>query len=161
MDYRLNHPVKPQRQTPIVEAKRRCTFRSRKISWCTKLGKSCGGQNEYDSCSIYRPKPNISQAKQHQLEHHTSADKEDANTPHALLIGTKTGQCDICKVTKQTLLLRYGFCLCEDCLNVCTTILEQIQFDDDFQSKNPEAVRETPLSTKNKTAKRVHHENIF
>jgi hypothetical protein len=45
---------------------------------------------------------------------------------HPLLIGTKIGICDICKKTTNTLLLRYGFTLCEDCLSVCTSLLDQI-----------------------------------
>lgn len=43
-----------------------------------------------------------------------------------LLIGTKTGKCDFCKATKKVLLLKYGFTLCEDCLDLCTNILEEI-----------------------------------
>ena len=56
----------------------------------------------------------------------TTKHEEPAASPHALLIGTKTGICDICKETKKILLLRYGFTLCEDCLNICTGILEQL-----------------------------------
>jgi len=44
-----------------------------------------------------------------------------------LLVGTKTGKCDLCKETKKVLLLKYGFTLCEDCLTICQSILEQIQ----------------------------------
>ncbi|MCW3994542.1 MAG: hypothetical protein NWE98_00125 [Candidatus Bathyarchaeota archaeon] len=44
----------------------------------------------------------------------------------ALLLGTKTTQCDICKVTKQTYLFRYGFTLCEECINICIDIVEQL-----------------------------------
>ncbi|XHH08897.1 MAG: hypothetical protein ACFCUE_15240 [Candidatus Bathyarchaeia archaeon] len=46
------------------------------------------------------------------------------------LIGTKTGQCQICKQTKQILILKYGFSLCEDCLSVCIGILEHLQTGD-------------------------------
>lgn len=44
-----------------------------------------------------------------------------------LLVGTKTGKCDLCKETKEVHLLKYGFTLCEDCINICQSILEQIQ----------------------------------
>jgi hypothetical protein len=43
------------------------------------------------------------------------------------LVGTKIGKCDICKATKKILLLKYGFSLCEECLTVCTNILDQLQ----------------------------------
>ncbi|MGD6805687.1 MAG: hypothetical protein ACQCN4_01855 [Candidatus Bathyarchaeia archaeon] len=46
-------------------------------------------------------------------------------------IGTKTGKCDICRATKKILLLRYGFSLCEDCLYICTLILEHLQLQED------------------------------
>lgn len=44
-----------------------------------------------------------------------------------LFVGTKTGKCDICKQTKKVLLLKYGFTLCEECLSICTSILEEVQ----------------------------------
>ncbi|MGD6809230.1 MAG: hypothetical protein ACQCN3_05970 [Candidatus Bathyarchaeia archaeon] len=44
-----------------------------------------------------------------------------------MLIGTKTGNCQICKQTKQILILKYGLSLCEDCLSVCIGILEHLQ----------------------------------
>jgi len=46
-------------------------------------------------------------------------------------LGTKVGPCDICKVTKKLFLLRYGFSLCEDCLHICTLILEQLQLNEE------------------------------
>jgi hypothetical protein len=52
-----------------------------------------------------------------------------------LLIGVKTGKCDICKETKKTLLLRFGFSLCEECLSVCTTVLEQLEFEETEKAK--------------------------
>jgi len=68
------------------------------------------------------------------------------NTPVAsqesYCIGTKIGKCDICRVTKKTLLLRYGFTLCEDCLSICTMILEQLQLEEESsprQNKSPQA----------------------
>ena len=43
------------------------------------------------------------------------------------IVGTKTGKCQLCQETKKLYLLRYGFTLCEDCLVICTSILEQLQ----------------------------------
>jgi hypothetical protein len=63
-----------------------------------------------------------------------------------LLVGIKTGKCDICKQTKQILLLRYGFTLCENCLNVCTDILEKLQTQ----------TTEQDLKNQFKTAKQEH-----
>ena len=52
---------------------------------------------------------------------------KSATCPKSIsLIGTQTGQCQICKVTKKLFILRYGFNLCEECLTVCTSILEQL-----------------------------------
>ena len=56
-----------------------------------------------------------------------SETKQNAASMDILLVGIKTGKCDICKETKKILILRYGFTLCEDCLNVCTDILEKLQ----------------------------------
>jgi hypothetical protein len=42
-------------------------------------------------------------------------------------IGSRVSKCDICKATKKTMLLSYGFSLCEDCINVCALILDQLQ----------------------------------
>jgi hypothetical protein len=47
--------------------------------------------------------------------------------PNINSLSTKIGQCQICKQTKQVLILKYGFNLCADCLNVCTGILEHLQ----------------------------------
>ncbi len=44
------------------------------------------------------------------------------------IVGIQTGKCQICKETKELLLLRYGFSLCEDCLSVCIGILEHLQY---------------------------------
>jgi hypothetical protein len=60
-----------------------------------------------------------------------------------LLIGVKTGKCDICKETKKTLLLRFGFSLCEECLSVCTTVLEQLEFEETEKAK-----KRSPAETK-------------
>ncbi len=68
---------------------------------------------------------------------------------NALLVGTKTGKCELCKVTKKLLLLKYGFILCEDCLNICINILENLQI----------AAKETELSKPLKTQKRKAAEN--
>lgn len=53
--------------------------------------------------------------------------ENNLSTTDVVLIGTKIGKCDICKATKKILLLKYGFNLCEDCLSICTSILEQLQ----------------------------------
>jgi hypothetical protein len=56
-----------------------------------------------------------------------SETKQNSASMGILLVVIKTGKCDICKATKKILILRYGFSLCEDCLNVCTDILEKLQ----------------------------------
>jgi hypothetical protein len=158
----LNEPVKPQSQTSTHKTIGRCALRSNKISWCKKLNKSCAGPNDYNSCSNYKPKPAKTQHNQYQTECNTFADEEEIHTSHALLIGVKMGKCDICKKTKKILLLRYGFCLCDDCLNFCATILERLAFDDRGQPKKTDAsYGESPLSSKTKTEKRHHYENTF
>ncbi len=53
--------------------------------------------------------------------------KSAACPKNIFIIGTKTGKCQLCKETKKLFLLRYGFTLCEDCLVICTSILEQLQ----------------------------------
>ena len=135
-----------------LNAKRRCTFRSNRISWCKKLQKICDAPSEYNLCSSYQPKPEKTQLKQPPHEKHTSESGEASHSPHTMLIGTKTGTCDICKATKKILLLRFGFSLCEDCLNVCTAILEQLQFDDTKPAQEKTLVgRENSLSSRTKT----------
>jgi hypothetical protein len=62
-----------------------------------------------------------------QPSHKRSSINNKKTRPHQpLLIGTKIGKCDLCKKTTKILLLRYGFTLCEECLTVCTNILDQI-----------------------------------
>ncbi len=59
---------------------------------------------------------------------HASKNNKLAAFPkNIFIIGTKTGKCQLCKETKKLFLLRYGFILCEDCLSICTSILEQLQ----------------------------------
>lgn len=53
--------------------------------------------------------------------------KHRALSKNLLLIGVKTGQCDMCKATKKVLLLKYGFTLCQDCFDICTCILQELQ----------------------------------
>jgi hypothetical protein len=65
-------------------------------------------------------------------------------TKNPYIVGTKTGQCQICKETKKLLLLRYGFSLCEDCLSVCIGILEHLQFG---------VIEKTPSISPNKKAR--------
>jgi hypothetical protein len=156
----LNQSVKPQDQTSSL--KRRCTFRANRLSWCKKLKRVCDAPSEYNSCSSYQPKPPKPTVKPPAPQQSQNENDDATNSPHTLLIGVKTGQCDICKVTKKTLLLRFGFCLCEDCLTVCTSILEQIQFDD--FSKPPEKIlvgRGNNRSFLNKTQNRRHHATNF
>ncbi len=57
----------------------------------------------------------------------TKNKKSAAYPKNIFVIGTKTGTCQLCKETKKVFLLRYGFTLCEDCLGICTSILEQLQ----------------------------------
>src|SRR5208282_2016872 len=59
---------------------------------------------------------------------HASKNNKLAACPKNIyIVGTKTGKCQLCKETKKLFLLRYGFTLCEDCLVICTNILEQLQ----------------------------------
>jgi hypothetical protein len=67
-----------------------------------------------------------------------SFDAEDEDTSNTLLLGKTTGTCDICKQTKQVLLLKYGFCLCQNCLTVCTAILERLTQQPPEQTTNEE-----------------------
>jgi CRISPR/Cas system-associated protein Csm6 len=57
----------------------------------------------------------------------TRNNKSAAHPQNIFFIGTKTGKCQLCKETKKLFLLRYGFTLCEDCLIICTNVLEQLQ----------------------------------
>jgi hypothetical protein len=128
----LNQQVKSQPQT--IQQKRRCTYRANRLSWCKKLKRLCNAPEEYISCLNYQPKPitpklNLPPSEPPQNE------IEEATQPHTLLIGVKIGQCDICKDTKKTLLLRFGFSLCEDCLSVCTTVLERLEFEETNRKK--------------------------
>ena len=61
-----------------------------------------------------------------------------------LYIGTKNGQCDICKATRKTYLLKFGFALCEDCLNICTMILEQFKLDEENPPAKPHKIVPKP-----------------
>lgn len=74
---------------------------------------------------------------------------------HILLIGTKTGKCDICKVTKKVLLLKYGFTFCEDCLSACSTILEQLESQGTKQKSRAKPVRKERASVKKSLASKV------
>jgi len=57
----------------------------------------------------------------------TKNNKSAACPKNIYIVGTKTGKCRLCKETKKLFLLRYGFTLCEDCLSICTSILQQLQ----------------------------------
>jgi hypothetical protein len=156
----LNQPVKSQSQTFPLKVKRRCAFRSSNISWCKKQQKICDAPSEYNFCTSYQPKPdrNLLRASSPQP---IIAKEEAAYSPHTLLVGVKTGPCDICKVTKKTLLLRFGFSLCEDCLNVCTSILEKLQFDETNESKEQASIGKKIANNKTKIQKAPHNENTF
>lgn len=54
-----------------------------------------------------------------------------------VLISDKIEKCDICKVKKK-IVLEYGFSVCEDCLLICTNILEQLQSDAHNSKTNSE-----------------------
>ncbi|MCL4430003.1 MAG: hypothetical protein M1167_04545 [Chloroflexi bacterium] len=151
----MKQPLKSPPQTAPINIRRRCAFRSNSISWCKKLRKVCDAPTEYNLCSSYQPKPAKTKLKLPKNEQNICENKEAASS-HALLIGIKTGQCDICKSNKKTLLLRFGFSLCQDCLNICTTILEQLQFDETQQSKEKTTIdREPNLSSRTKIQKKV------
>jgi hypothetical protein len=142
-DYRLNQPAKNQPQ--IFTSQRRCAHKANRLSWCKKQQRLCNAPAEYESCTSYTPrqvrqKHPLSRTKQQNNEQTTAS-------PHTLLIGVKTGQCDICKVTKKILLLRFGFSLCEECLSVCTTILDQLELNDAERPKEKHQTAETAPKT--------------
>ncbi len=114
----------------MIEPKKlqRCTNRSNKIAWCRSLQKPCNPPTEYNQCKNYQQK----QATKTSTEktNLTTQEKTEQKSSHHFLLGTKIGKCDICKATKKILLLDYGFNLCEDCIDVCTMILEQLPIDE-------------------------------
>jgi hypothetical protein len=59
---------------------------------------------------------------------------QQTNNEEITLLGTKIGKCDICKTTKKILLLSYGFNLCQDCVDICTLILEQLEQNETKQT---------------------------
>ncbi|MCL5949211.1 MAG: hypothetical protein M1490_01880 [Candidatus Bathyarchaeota archaeon] len=75
---------------------------------------------------------------------HNPPKQEQPNESHEdlSLIGTRTGKCDICKTTKKILLLSYGFSLCQDCVNICTLLLEQIQQNQTHPPKKTRAAKQ-------------------
>ena len=81
------------------------------------------------------------------------------------LIGTQTGTCQICKQTKKLLLLKFGLTLCEDCLNICIALLENIQNGTEIkklkQQSNPKRRKKTAgtKTSLNKNAKIPHKIN--
>jgi hypothetical protein len=46
---------------------------------------------------------------------------------NSYIVGTKTDKCELCKETKKLLLLKSGYSLCEDCLSICISILQNLQ----------------------------------
>ena len=130
----MNQPLTKTQPYPQT-TKGRCAFRTNHISWCSKLEKTCDAPNEYNHCPSYQAKHPIQPIKQ--PAHQTIANEKTAFPRKAILIGTQIGKCDICKDTKKTLLLKYGFTLCEDCIIICTSILEQLELQKTNQpSKN-------------------------
>ena len=73
--------------------------------------------------------------------------KETAYPAETIIIAVKTGKCDICRTRKKILLLRYGFSLCEDCLSICTSILEQLNSE-----TTPQKNKETLLAAEQDAA---------
>jgi hypothetical protein len=53
--------------------------------------------------------------------------KQSKQPEEIYIIGIQTNKCDICRKTKRVFLLRYGLTLCEDCLTICTRILEHLE----------------------------------
>jgi hypothetical protein len=60
---------------------------------------------------------------------YTRENEEVVCSTRAFLIGTKDGTCDICKANKRIHLFGYGYSICEDCIVVCSTVLEQLRFE--------------------------------
>jgi hypothetical protein len=113
----------------MIEPKKvqRCANRSGKIAWCKSLQKPCNPPAEYSHCQNYLQKQAHNAAAENtRLITLEIAEQKSSNR---FLLGTKIGKCDICKATKKILLLDYGFNLCEDCIDVCTMILEQLPID--------------------------------
>ncbi len=73
------------------------------------------------------PSTNLHRPKKHSKGAQTTNAPKKTHGTNVVLIGTKIGRCDICKATKKILILKYGFNLCEECLSICTSILEQLQ----------------------------------
>ncbi len=82
--------------------------------------------------------------------------KSAACPKNIYIVGTKTGKCQLCKETKKLFLLRYGFTLCEDCLVICTSILEQLQSG----ATDQKSKENSPLKKKKRThAKNPKHQH--
>lgn len=101
-------------------------------------------------------------------KHHYET-KQTATSTDTLLIGTKTGKCDICKATKKILLLKYGFTLCENCLSVCISILEQLQSEateqkskekTNFSKKSQASKLNTDAGRKNKPYQEIETRGV-
>lgn len=79
----------------------------------------------------------------HSTHSHNHPTKSPNQKEEIEVIGTRTSKCDICKATKKTYLLNYGFSLCADCIDVCAMILEQLQLDE-TQPLTNKAVKPKP-----------------
>ncbi|MCW3999800.1 MAG: hypothetical protein NWE93_06140 [Candidatus Bathyarchaeota archaeon] len=85
---------------------RHCVFQKKHTFRCLKNNNACDYPDQHIACPSYQPKP--------------------SNARSPLYAGTKIGECDICKATKEVLCLKYGFTLCENCLTICAAILDQL-----------------------------------
>ena len=115
---RINQMTEPKNAS-------RCANRASRIAWCKSLQKPCSPPQEYSHCQNNQTK----QPPQQILTGETATISE-TSISEKFLLGTKTGKCDICKTTRKILLLNYGFNLCEECISICTSILEHLPIDD-------------------------------
>ncbi len=70
------------------------------------------------------------------------------------LIGTQTGKCQLCRQIKKLFLLKYGFSLCEDCLGMCTSILEELQREQENSKKTSATCKTKEKKTLKKSLKK-------
>jgi hypothetical protein len=114
----------PKKQLYPHTPKTQCVFLEKRTLWCTENKKKCDSPSQQSLCPSYQLSPAESRTAQAKTPQSPTANQ-------TLFIGTKTGKCDICKTTKRIIHLKYGFTLCENCLSVCTAILEQLQLNEE------------------------------
>jgi hypothetical protein len=78
-------------------------------------------------------------------------------SPNSPVIGTEIDKCPICKQTRKLLVLKYGFKLCEDCLEICVGILDYLQQQEN-KSSHPQHQIKTPIQKK--TLQKSSHKKI-